>query len=548
MERMRIEGMTGEGCNEAVAEALSAAGAEKVRADFERGEATFEPADASEAALRAAVEAAGYRVVGIEDAGTRDQGPAHRRGPAPRAEYDLLVVGSGSAAFAAAIRAKDLGASVALCEANTVGGTCVNVGCVPSKAMLAAADLYRRAGHNPFVGASTSAGSVDLAALVAAKDELVDRLRFDKYEHLAEEYGFTLLGGYGEFTGPDTFACEGHELRADQYLVATGASPAVPDIPGLAEAGYLTSTTALELEAVPGAMAVIGANAIGLELGQLFVHLGSRVTFLEALPRIAPFEETDVSFAFGEVLRGEGADVRTGVRITRIGRDGERRVVFFEADGAPQRVEVDQVLVATGRRPNTRGLGLERAGVEITERGAVRVDEFLGTSNPRVWAAGDVTGAPQFVYVAAAQGTVAADNAVGRAGRTVDWTALPRVTFTSPQLAAVGMTEEEAVKAGYRIDSRVLDLDAVPRALVNRDTRGLFKLVAEEGSGRLLGVHIAADNAGEVIAAAVYAIKNAMTVRELAETWAPYLTMAEGLKLAAQTFTRDVSRLSCCAA
>ncbi|MEX2031681.1 MAG: mercury(II) reductase [Dehalococcoidia bacterium] len=548
MRRMRIAGMTCERCNETVAEALAAAGAERIRADFSRGEATFEPSEASEAALTGAVEAAGYRVVGIEDAEARDAGPAHRRGPAPRSEYDLIVVGSGSAAFAAAIRAKDLGASVGLCEANTVGGTCVNIGCVPSKAMLAAADLYHRAGHNPFAGASTSVGAVDLAALVAAKDELIDRLRYDKYERLAEEYGFTLLCGYGEFTGPDTFACDGHELRADHYLVATGASPAVPDIPGLEDAGYLTSTTALALTDLPESIAVIGANAIGLELGQLFAHLGSRVTFLEALPRIAPFEEAEISFAFSEVLRDEGAVVHTGARITAVRRVGARRVVVFDADGVSQELEVDHVLVATGRRPNTRGLGLERGGVALTERGAVRVDECLATSNPRIWAAGDVTGAPQFVYVAAAQGTVAADNAIGGAGRTVDFTALPRVTFTSPQIAAAGMTEEEAVKAGHRIDSRVLHLDAVPRALVNRDTRGLFKLVAEEGTGRLLGVHVLADSAGEVIAAAVHALRARMTVKELAETWAPYLTMAEGLKLAAQTFTRDVSQLSCCAA
>ena len=548
MRRMRIDGMTCEGCNETVAEALTAAGATEVRADFETGQATFAAGVASEISLTSAVEQAGYRVVGIEDAADPLTGPDHRRGPAERTEYDLLVVGSGAAAFAAGIRARDLGASVALCEANTIGGTCVNIGCVPSKAMLAAADAYQRAGESRFPGTATSTGSLDLASLVRAKDELVSEMRADKYEHLADEYGFTLLCGRGRFTGPESFLCEGKEIRADQYLIATGASPSLPPIPGLEESGYLTSTTALELKDLPESIVVIGANAIGLEMGQLFRHLGSHVTFLEALPSIAPFEEPEVSEAFAKVLREEGAGVHPGVRISRVERDGERRAVVFERDGIEERVEAERILVATGRRPNTQGLGLDAAEVQLIDRGGVKVDELMRTTNPRIWAAGDVTGAPQFVYVAAAQGSLVADNAIGKAGRSIDWSALPRVTFTSPQIASVGMRGDEAEAAGYRVDSRVLDLSAVPRALVNRDTRGLVKLVADADSGRVLGVHVLAEAAGEVILAGVYAVKEGMTITDIAETWAPYLTMAEGIKLAAQTFTRDVSKLSCCAA
>lgn len=465
-----------------------------------------------------------------------------------RERYDLLIVGSGSAAFAAGIRARDLGATVALCESGTIGGTCVNVGCVPSKAMLAAADLYHRAGTSPFSGVATSSGSLDLAALVGSKDELVAHMRAEKYEALAEEYGFALLRGRGRFTGEASFECDGREVEADQFLVATGASASIPPIPGLEGAGYLTSTTALELKDVPASMVVIGANAIGLEMGQLFLHLGSRVTFLEALPRIAPFEEPEISGVLSKVLRDEGAEVIAGVSITRVEGEGDLRVVAFERDGREERVEAEHVLVATGRAPNTAGLGLDAAGVELTERGAVQIDGFMGTTNRRVWAAGDVTGSPQFVYVAAAQGSIVADNAIGKMGRSFDATALPRVTFTTPQIASVAMTADEAAAAGHAVDSRTLELGAVPRAIVNRDTRGLIKLVAEEGSGLVLGIHVMAEGAGEVILAGIYAVKQRMTVADLAETWAPYLTMAEGLKLAAQTFTRDVSKLSCCAA
>lgn len=484
----------------------------------------------------------------VEESEEPDESPEHRGVPAPQTDYDLIVVGSGSAAFSAAIRATDLGATVALCVADTVGGTCVNIGCVPSKAMLAAADLYHRAAHSPYAGIETGAGAVDLAALVAAKDELVDTMRYDKYEHLAEDYGFTLLSGRGEFVDGDGFRCDGRELRAEQYLIATGAAPAVPPIPGLHEAGYLTSTTALEVEELPASLVVIGANAIGLEMGQLFLHLGSQVTFLEAVDQVAPFEEPEISAAFADLLRDQGARIHTGTQVTRVDRIRDRRIVVFSTREGEQRIDCDHVLVATGRRPNTSGLGLDRIGVEVDERGAVRVDEFQGTSHPRVWAAGDVTGAPQFVYVAAAQGAIAADNAIGKAGRTMDTKALPRVTFTSPQIASAGMTEREALDAGLSVESRVLRLDAVPRALVNRDTRGLFKIVADREGGRVRGIHLLADNAGDVIAAAVYAIKKDMTIAEMSDTWSPYLTMAEGLKLTAQTFTRDVTRLSCCAA
>jgi mercuric reductase len=465
-----------------------------------------------------------------------------------REGYDLLIVGSGSAAFAAGIRARDLGATVALCESGTIGGTCVNVGCVPSKAMLAAADLYHRAGGSPFPGVATSSGSLDLAALVGAKDELVANMRAEKYAGLAEEYGFAVLRGRGRFTGSASFECDGREARADQFLVATGASASIPPIPGLEDAGYLTSTTALELKDVPASLVVIGANAIGLEMGQLFLHLGSRVTFLEALPRIAPFEEPEISGVLSKVLRDEGAEVFAGVTITRVERAGDLRAVILERNGREERLEGEQILVATGRRPNTAGLGLDTVGVELTGRGAVKVDAFMGTTNRLIWAAGDVTDSPQFVYVAAAQGSIVADNAIGKVGRSFDATALPRVTFTTPQIASVGMTADEAAAAGLAVDSRTLELGAVPRAIVNRETRGLVKVVAEEGSGIVLGIHVMAEGAGEVILAGIYAVKQRMSVNDLAETWAPYLTMAEGLKLAAQTFTRDVSKLSCCAA
>jgi mercuric reductase len=546
-KEMRIEGMTCLHCETTVAEALTSAGAFRVQAYWRDGRATFDAGSAGDPALTAAVEEAGYRVVSIKAVERKTAGFEPLVGDKAH-DYDLIVIGSGSAAFAAAIRATEQGARVALMESNVVGGTCVNVGCIPSKAMLAPADLYFRAGHHPFAGVQTSANGFDLGAMVDSKAELVDQLRGEKYLDLAKEYGFTICQGLAEFADRETIECGGERLRARAYLIATGASPAVPPIEGLKEAGYLTSTTALELRQPPRELAVIGANAIGLEMGQLFTNLGSKVTLLEAMPRITPLEEPEVSETMQAILQEEGAIVLTGVKIRSVHREGERRRLSFEHRGGRRELSVDEVLVATGRRPNTAGMRLEKAGIELTERGVVKVDEHLRTTNPRVWAAGDVTGHPQFVYVAAYEGNLAARNALEGQDLKVDFTSLPRVVFTGPTIAAAGLTDEQANAQGIECECRVLPLSAAPRALVNRDTRGFVKIVAERATGRIIGATAVADGAGDVIQAAVYAIQFGLTTDQVASTWSPYLTFAEAFKLAAQTFTRDVSKLSCCAA
>jgi len=293
-KQMQIDGMTCLHCEKTIAEALTAAGASGIEASWRDGQATLETGNATDEQLKTAVEAAGYRVVSLQDL------KAKKRGFEPMVDekshdYDLVVIGSGSAAFAAAIRAADSGARVALMESNVVGGTCVNVGCVPSKAMLAPADAYFRAGHHPFSGIETSANSFDLGAMVDSKAELVDQLREEKYLDLASDYGFTICRGRAEFVDAETIECSGERIRGRAYLIATGASPSVPPIDGLQNAGYLTSSTALEVRQPPKSMAVIGANAIGLEMGQLFMRLGTKVTFLEAMPRITPVSYTHLT-------------------------------------------------------------------------------------------------------------------------------------------------------------------------------------------------------------------------------------------------------------
>ena len=545
-KQMQIEGMTCIHCEKTIAEALTSVGASKVEASWREGRATLDVANATNEQLKAVVEEAGYKVVSIEDAIREKSG--FKRLVGDRAhEYDLVVIGSGSAAFAAAIHATDAGARVALMESNAVGGTCVNVGCIPSKAMLAPADQLYRAGHHPFAGIERVTPGFDLGQLVDSKTELIDKLRQEKYVDLAVSYGFTICKGLAEFVDAETIECGGERIRADKYIIATGGSPAIPPIPGLKDAGYLTSTTALELREPPKRLAVLGAGPVGLEMGQLFIRLGSAVTFITR-GEVASREEPETSQTLQAVLEEEDARVVTNAEVTGVERvAGGRRISFMQGD-RQEVLEVDEIVVATGRRPNTEGLGLERAGIELTERQAIKVSDDLQTTNPRVWAAGDVTGHRQFVYVAAYEGNIAARNALEAAGRKVDFHSLPRVIFTSPTFAAAGLTDEEATARGIKCECRVLPMSSVPRALVNRDTRGFMKIVAEASTGKILGASMVAEGAGDVIHSAVLAIQFGLTTDDVANTWAPYLTFAEAFKLAAQSFKRDVSKLSCCAA
>jgi len=458
-------------------------------------------------------------------------------------DVDLAVVGSGGAAMSAAITARQAGRSVVMVERDTLGGTCVNVGCVPSKTLLAGAGARHAALTNLFGGVPTSTGGVNLAALVGQKDELVERLRQAKYGDVAAAYGFEVRPGHASFLDEDTLAVDGQPLSAGAYLVATGAEPARPDLRGLDKVDWLTSTTAMEQAELPESLVVIGGGYVGMEQAQLFAHLGAAVTLVG---RLAPRAEPELADALRAVFADDGITVAEEHAVA-VEPAGDQVVVTTTS---ARRVSGGRLLVATGRSARTDGLRLAAAGVATDERGFVVVDEHQRTSNPRVYAAGDVSGAPQYVYVAAAGGRVAALNALTDGGgdptARVDYAGLPTVVFTRPQLASAGLTEAQALEQGYRCDCRVLNLGDVPRALVNHDTRGEVKLVADAATGAVVGVHALADGAGEIMLAATYAIKAKMTVDDVADTWAPYLTMAESLRIVAGLF-RNKMPTSCCA-
>ncbi len=546
-----VRGMTCASCAHHVQEALESVEgvAEADVPSWESGKATVRAAaGVNTEALTSAVQAAGYQA-------TLKSPPQIRRTRAPvgkdggdHSHFHLMVIGGGSAGFAAAIKGAELGYRVALSEADTIGGTCVNIGCVPSKALIRAMEHFHHAGHSVFRGVNTAAGSLNWPQVIDHKDELVAELRQAKYIDVLAAYPeITYIRGRARLTGGNGVEIDGEKYSPDKIVIATGASPWAPPIPGLAEVGYLTSTTAMELKELPRSMIVLGANAVGLELAQTFARAGVFVTILELLPHIAPYEDEEISAALEEYLIDEGMRVVTNFQTARVekkdgryhlmGQQGETELVF----------DAEQLLVATGRQPNTAGLGLEEAGVSLGRRGEIIVDDTLQTSNPDVYAVGDVTGRDMFVYVAAYAGGLAVENALTGAERPVELAYIPRITFTDPQIASAGLTEAQAREQGYAVKSSTLPMEHVPRALAARDTRGLIKLVADEATDQLLGAHILAPEGGEMIQVASLALKFGLKVSDLRETIFPYLTNVEGIKLAALAFEKDVAMLSCCA-
>ena len=450
--------------------------------------------------------------------------------------------------MAAALKAAEGGSAVTLIERGTIGGTCVNVGCVPSKILIQAAHIAHLRRESAFdAGVSAAPVAVDRPALLAQQQRRVEDLRRDKYERvLAQQSTITVIHGHARFRDQHSLTVSGshggeRQVSFDRCLIATGASPAVPAIPGLVDTRYWTSTDALASDHIPQRLAVIGSSVVAVELAQAYARLGSAVTIL-ARSTLFFREDPAIGAAIGEAFGAEGLSVLTHTQATQVSyEDGEFVLVTNRGE-----VRADRLLVATGRTPNTGDLNLEAIGITRDARGAIVVDDYLRTSAPNVFAAGDCTDRPQFVYVAAAAGTRAAINMMG--GEAIlDLATMPAVVFTDPQVATVGLSEAGAHGRNIETDSRTMPLDVVPRALVNFETRGFIKLVAEAGSGRLLGVQAVAPHAGEIIQTAALAIRAGMTVHDLADQLFPYLTMVEGLKLAAQTFTKDVRQLSCCA-
>lgn len=464
--------------------------------------------------------------------------------------YDLAIVGGGSAAFAAAIKTSELGGrAVIVNDGLPIGGTCVNVGCVPSKTVVRAAESVHRAQHTLFEGIRVESAVSDFSAVMRQTQALIGSLRQGKYIDVVEgDANITIIEGRARLATPHTVEVGGHTLRAKNILVATGARTFVPEIPGLDEVGYLTNEALYRLDELPERLIVLGGRYVALENAQAFARLGSRVTVLQRSPRILPTEAADLTDALTGFLREEGLDVRTGVT-TRAVRGAEGEVIVETLiDGEAHVFRGSHLVLATGRQANTEALGLGALDIETDRRGFLKVDETLRTAVPTIFGAGDVLGEHMFVYTAAYEGSLAAHNAVQDEHRPRDYRALPWVVFTDPQVAGVGLDEAQAAEAGIDFDVSVLPLEEVPRSIAARDTRGFIKLIRDRATDRLVGARILAPEGSELLMEVALSIKYGITVHELTETFHPYLTLSEGIKLAAIAFSKDVRKLSCCAA
>jgi len=461
--------------------------------------------------------------------------------------FDLVIIGSGSAAFAAALKAAEHDSKVAMVEKGTIGGTCVNVGCVPSKNLLRAGELRYYDTNRDFPGIRPGRTTLEFRKGIEQKDQIVRGLRKEKYSDVLRSLPSTkLFRGKARFVSKTRVKVDGISVDGRKFIVASGSSPRIPQIPGIDSVEYLTNVEALSLRDRPDSMVILGGRALGLEFAQMYAHMGTKVTVLQRSDRIIPEEEPSISDALRQYLEEEGIKIKTGVQVKRVGEKNGEKIVVAEASGKEFEVHGDELLMATGREPNTRDLGLEVVGVKLRQDGAVKVNREMHTTSNNVWAAGDVIGEPMLETIAAKEGATAAENALQGTHRKIDFLPVPRAIFTSPQVASVGLTEKEAEERGYECACRTVEMSKVPKAITIRETRGLIKMVAEARTGRVLGVHILADNAADIIHEGVLAVKHRLTIDDLIDTVHVFPTLAESTKLVAVSFRKNLDKLSCC--
>ncbi|RLJ70739.1 mercuric reductase [Hydrogenivirga caldilitoris] len=542
MIRLKITGMTCEHCAQTVKKALeSVEGVREAKVYFPQGYAEVEiEKEVPVNDLTEAVRRSGY---GAEEIKESPEVYIPKEGV-----YDLFILGGGSAGFAAAIKASDLGAKVLIAEDNIIGGTCLNRGCVPSKYLIEGANTFYTPLRNPFPGIELEEGSIDIKEVIEAKEGLLEGLRKEKYWNVLEAYPqIDYRDCRGKFLGEGKALVGKEEISFGKAVITTGSRPGIPPIKNLHRVRYYTSDDIFNIDHLPEHLIVIGGGAIGLELGQAFLRMGSDVTIVEALPDIAMGEEPELRAKLRELLKREGMNILIGATVSEVREEGEEIVLEVEHRGERRIIRGTDLLVATGRAPNTRDIGLEVVSVKTNSRGFIETNEFMQTSNPNIYAAGDCVGKVMLVTVAAMEGGIAAENALLGNRRSMDYLSVPHAIFTDPELAGVGLKEKEAEEKGIKVDVRVLEFSKVPRAALSFRTDGLIKMIVEKDSEKILGVHILAPHGAELIHKAVLLVRYGLTVDEVIQTVDVYPTLSESIKLCAQTFKKDVSKLSCCA-
>lgn len=508
-----------------------------------QGHFTFDPVKISKEAIINTINSGNFQAVKEIDNTNLTPGDSH---------YDLIIIGGGSAAFSAAIKAESLGLNTLMVNAGLdFGGTCVNVGCVPSKNLIRAGEAAYHATHSNFSSIQPKGVDIDFKQIIQDKKQLVATLQQKKYLDVVSDFQhLTMIEGWAEFIDEKTILVNGEDkYAAIKFIIATGSTTNIPEIEGLNEIGYLTNVSLFDLEEQPESITIMGAGYIGLEIAMAYNRLGTKVHIIEFTDRVLRSQTPDVSEELEKQMRREDIEILPNFRAVKFEKEGTDTIIHCKCpDGSFTKiVEPGKVVIATGTRANTFKLGLQNIGLQLTEKGHIIVNEKMETNLSNVYAAGDVINTPSFVYTAATEGNAAAENAFTGAGKTVEYSSLPWVVFTDPQVAGAGLDEVQAEAQGIPFEVSKLALEHVPRAIAANDTRGFIKLIRNSETDKLIGARIVAPEGGELIQQLSMAIKYGITANDLAESFYPYLTLGEGIKLAAITFGKDVSKLSCCA-
>lgn len=541
--KYEIAGMTCDHCATSIEKHLKTKDgiiSNKVSYPDKKGEFIFDPEKISKENIREIIDIETHYNVVKEIEDTNDSST----------KYDLIIIGGGSAAFSAAIKAESLGLTTLMVNGGLdFGGTCVNVGCVPSKNLIRAGEAAYHAQHSNFAGIRPKGVAIDFARVISDKKKLVATLQQKKYMDVVADFqNLTMLKGWAEFVDEKTILVNGKEkYTALKFLIATGATTHIPDIPGLQETEYLTNISLFDLEEQPKSLIILGGGYIALEIAQAYHRLGTKVTLLQRSDHVLSKQTESVAEELTGHLRNEGLDIFTGLRFVRVSQDNRSIKVVAEQDGEVRIFEAEKLLVSTGIKPNTGKLAADRIGLELTAGGHIKVDEQLQSNIHNIYAAGDCINTPSYVYTAAFEGKTAIENAFSGTGTEINYTSLPWVVFTDPQVAGAGMDEKEAEARNIPYEVSKIELKDVPRAITANDMRGFIKLIRNPETDKLIGARIVAPEGGELIQQLSIAIKYGITVNELAESMYPYLTLGEGIKLAAITFGKDVAKLSCCA-
>ena len=563
----KIKGMTCDHCEQTIAKKFSGKeGIVSKDISYPAGSGKFEydPAKISKDEIAALIDSTGhYKVAGEitkEEVRTNAENSTQTENnqvaetPVPLGGdgdglFDLIIIGGGSAAFSAAIKAESLGLSTLMVNAGLdFGGTCVNVGCVPSKNLIRAGETAFHASHSNFPGIQPKGADIDFAKVIRGKKKLVATLQEKKYMDVVSDFkNLTMLKGWAKFKNEKTIVVDGKEYKALKFLIATGASTSVPPIEGLKDVPYLTNVSLFDLEEQPESLLILGGGYIALEIAQAYHRLGTKVTLLQRSNFVLSKLTPDISDELLKQLRREGINIQTGLSFKSINPENGRVKVHTEKHGETILFEAEKIVVATGTKPNTQNLGIESIGLQLTGSGHVQVNEKMETNLRHIYASGDVANTPAFVYTAAFEGKIAVENAFSGLENKADYSSLPWVVFTDPQVAGAGLDEAQAEAQNIPFEVSKLKLKDVPRAIAANDTRGFIKLIRNTETDKLIGARVVAPEGGELIQQLSMAIKYGITVKDLADSFYPYLTLGEGIKLAAITFRKDVSKLSCCA-